>query len=326
MCQNYWAGVPVAFPTNVGTPLPTLANNAPIGQLILQGGDNNSDFHFQGVNGDTVNPYAMYVDQIVMDGATNTNSAGKFTAFNIDPNVTIYFLKATIGTNSISPALAGQAAGGGQLVWLNNNVGHFSATKVTYADGQTFAVNSAYVQAYGLPSEPPVPLTPQTIQLQIGTTNVNSTPKAAISQVRPGSFDQYALFPDLLKYELARADEFRSRRLQRPGEFSGFNGDEPPLQGGCFPVPVVARVWVKCGRTRPFLRPWAISHDNLRFDRRGGYGKSTSGRFLGERGLAVVDTDVIARQLVEPGQPALAEIQTVFGPGMLGADVPPPAR
>ncbi|HXC97954.1 MAG TPA: dephospho-CoA kinase [Verrucomicrobiae bacterium] len=51
-----------------------------------------------------------------------------------------------------------------------------------------------------------------------------------------------------------------------------------------------------------------------------GMGKSTAGRILGERGLAVVDTDMLARQLVEPGQPALVEIQTAFGRTMLGAD------
>ncbi|HXC97955.1 MAG TPA: hypothetical protein VN048_01350, partial [Verrucomicrobiae bacterium] len=181
VCQNYWAGVPVAFPTSVGSLLPTMVSNVPIGQLILDGGNNNSVFHFQGANFDTVNPYAIYVDQLeLQDGATNFQG-GKYTAFNIDPNVTIYFLKASINNVDISTLLAGQAAGGGHLVWLNNNVGHFSATKVTYSDGETFSVNSAYVQAYGLPSEPPVPLTPQNIQLQIGTTNVGSTPMAAIS-------------------------------------------------------------------------------------------------------------------------------------------------
>jgi dephospho-CoA kinase len=51
-----------------------------------------------------------------------------------------------------------------------------------------------------------------------------------------------------------------------------------------------------------------------------GMGKSTSGRILGDRGLAVVDTDVIARELVEPGRPALPEIQEAFGPGLLDAD------
>ncbi len=51
-----------------------------------------------------------------------------------------------------------------------------------------------------------------------------------------------------------------------------------------------------------------------------GMGKSASGRMLGERGLAVVDTDVIARQLVEPEQPALSEIKDAFGDSFLGAD------
>lgn len=50
-----------------------------------------------------------------------------------------------------------------------------------------------------------------------------------------------------------------------------------------------------------------------------GMGKSASGKLLAERGVSVVDTDVIARQLVEPGQPALSEIQNAFGPGMLDA-------
>ena len=34
-------------------------------------------------------------------------------------------------------------------------------------------------------------------------------------------------------------------------------------------------------------------------------------------GVPVIDTDVIARQLVEPGQPALALIAEIFGPGIL---------
>lgn len=44
-----------------------------------------------------------------------------------------------------------------------------------------------------------------------------------------------------------------------------------------------------------------------------GMGKSIAAGFLRERGAQVVDTDELAHQLVEPGQPALAEIQTVFG-------------
>ena len=51
-----------------------------------------------------------------------------------------------------------------------------------------------------------------------------------------------------------------------------------------------------------------------------GMGKSASDRLLRDRGVAVVDTDLLAREIVEPGQPALAEIQRVFGPQMVGPD------
>jgi dephospho-CoA kinase len=44
-----------------------------------------------------------------------------------------------------------------------------------------------------------------------------------------------------------------------------------------------------------------------------GMGKSTAAQFLRARGAQVVDTDEIARQLVEPGRPALAEIKKQFG-------------
>lgn len=46
-------------------------------------------------------------------------------------------------------------------------------------------------------------------------------------------------------------------------------------------------------------------------------GKSTVARLLAERGAAVVDADKIARQIVEPGQPALAELVARFGPAIL---------
>ena len=44
-----------------------------------------------------------------------------------------------------------------------------------------------------------------------------------------------------------------------------------------------------------------------------GMGKTTTARFLYEHGAQIVDTDELARQLVQSGQPALSEIQTVFG-------------
>ncbi len=51
-----------------------------------------------------------------------------------------------------------------------------------------------------------------------------------------------------------------------------------------------------------------------------GMGKSTAAAILRERGVTVVDTDDLARQIVEPGEPALAEIQSAFGPSFLGDD------
>jgi dephospho-CoA kinase len=51
-----------------------------------------------------------------------------------------------------------------------------------------------------------------------------------------------------------------------------------------------------------------------------GSGKSTVARMLAERGAVLVDADQIARELVEPGGPALAELVTEFGPRILQAD------
>ncbi len=51
-----------------------------------------------------------------------------------------------------------------------------------------------------------------------------------------------------------------------------------------------------------------------------GMGKSVAAKFLADRGIPVVDTDLIAREIVEPGQPALAEIQNIFGGELIGAD------
>ena len=51
-----------------------------------------------------------------------------------------------------------------------------------------------------------------------------------------------------------------------------------------------------------------------------GMGKSTAAEFLRARGAQVVDADELARQLVQPGQPALAEIQTEFGKKVIAPD------
>ena len=51
-----------------------------------------------------------------------------------------------------------------------------------------------------------------------------------------------------------------------------------------------------------------------------GMGKSTAAGFFSRLGVRVVDTDEIARQLVQPGQPALSEIRDRFGPEVLAPD------
>jgi dephospho-CoA kinase len=51
-----------------------------------------------------------------------------------------------------------------------------------------------------------------------------------------------------------------------------------------------------------------------------GSGKSTVAQMLADRGALVVDGDQIARELVEPGAPALADLVERFGSGILRAD------
>jgi len=51
-----------------------------------------------------------------------------------------------------------------------------------------------------------------------------------------------------------------------------------------------------------------------------GMGKSACAELLRRRGLQVVDTDDLARQVVKPGAPALREIETAFGVEMVAFD------
>lgn len=46
-------------------------------------------------------------------------------------------------------------------------------------------------------------------------------------------------------------------------------------------------------------------------------GKSTASRYLAQNGLPVLDADVMAREIVQPGMPALKEIVEAFGEDML---------
>lgn len=51
-----------------------------------------------------------------------------------------------------------------------------------------------------------------------------------------------------------------------------------------------------------------------------GMGKSTAAQLLDQRLIPVVDTDDLARAVVEPGQPGLAAVVAAFGRSVLGAD------
>jgi dephospho-CoA kinase len=49
-------------------------------------------------------------------------------------------------------------------------------------------------------------------------------------------------------------------------------------------------------------------------------GKSAVARRLGARGVPVIDADLLAREAVSKGAPALSEIARIFGPDVLAAD------
>lgn len=51
-----------------------------------------------------------------------------------------------------------------------------------------------------------------------------------------------------------------------------------------------------------------------------GCGKSTVTQLLAEKGAVVVDADVIAREVVEPGSAALERLVGAFGPDIIAAD------
>lgn len=51
-----------------------------------------------------------------------------------------------------------------------------------------------------------------------------------------------------------------------------------------------------------------------------GMGKSAAAHLWAESGLPVVDTDLLARRVVEPNQPALEEIRRAFGDTVLSHD------
>lgn len=51
-----------------------------------------------------------------------------------------------------------------------------------------------------------------------------------------------------------------------------------------------------------------------------GSGKTLASDYLKSQGASIIDTDIISRELVEPGQAALSELQDVFGDNIISAN------
>lgn len=138
---NTWAG------NDRGASSGAFANNGTVGHLILDGGDITSTFFFGGP--DNVNSYALYVDLLELrNGATNrtaVNGIQEFTAFDIAPNMTIYFADAIIpGGIDISEKLNG--ANGGHLVWVPSFQGPFNSTNSASAQPNSINTTASSVK------------------------------------------------------------------------------------------------------------------------------------------------------------------------------------
>ena len=70
------------------------------------------------------------------------------------------------------------------------------------------------------------------------------------------------------------------------------------------------------------MRPPAFRDERLHIGLTGGIasGKSTVARLFAKRGVPVIDLDQVAREVVEPGQPALQAIVAEFGSEVLDAE------
>jgi hypothetical protein len=183
-------------------------NDAAVGQIIFDAKDSGSKFHFAGP--DFNQKYAIYIDEMEFrDFATNTDSHGNYTAFQIDTNFTVYFGEAINNGFSIAAKLAGFFAtnppNGGRFVWVSNyNYGYFSSILKLYPGSVTNRVNSALATTADLNNPfPPTPVWSPT------ASNVPSFP------------DQPYFFVDPLSLGTLVTNQPIS------GSLAGFAGDSP---------------------------------------------------------------------------------------------------
>lgn len=125
---------------NRGAVINGYSNNLALGKLTLDGAVN-SLFHFAPPTGQTNR--ALYVDYLeLLDFATNYASA-----FDISPDMTIYFANANVNPSKLD------RSNSGRLRWVTNFTGPLSSTNITYPSGHTYTFNIALTQLKTLDSD-----------------------------------------------------------------------------------------------------------------------------------------------------------------------------
>lgn len=158
-------------------------NNAALGRLILNGGDN-SQFTFTPIG----TGRAIYVDYLELQNfTTNRDAGGNFVGIQIDPEMKVYFAQAVANGVSIAEKLDKQ--NGGRFCWVSDYAGFYSSTNVIYPDGTTNLFNAALVGSCNLDSDgdglvncsdtTPI-LRPQDLALSVSLVT-SPAPKAQVS-------------------------------------------------------------------------------------------------------------------------------------------------
>ena len=137
---NQWAG------KDRGATVAGFSNNAALGRLILDGGDNSS-FVFSGPAGAN----ALYVDYLEFrNSMTNFDDVGNLLNLYFTPGMKIYYAQLIINGVSWAEKLNHKNDGG--LNWVAGYAGAFSSTNMIYPDGSTNVLNRALVESCSLDS------------------------------------------------------------------------------------------------------------------------------------------------------------------------------
>ncbi|MGO9218984.1 MAG: hypothetical protein ACLP5E_14675, partial [Streptosporangiaceae bacterium] len=123
-------------------------NDVAVGHLILDSLSSGSTFQFNGVGVSN----AMYVDWLdLQDFAVNKDLSGSnytalsFTTNAANPNLVIYYARATVGGVDTADKMNGK--NGNHLRWVPQYTGYFSGTNIVYPDGTTNFLNTSLIQS-----------------------------------------------------------------------------------------------------------------------------------------------------------------------------------